>query len=374
MAADSLDCDVAVIGAGPAGAAAACILALAGLDAVLLGPALGDELKAGESMPGAAIRLLRRLGVDGVQALLAPDDYLRCSANASAWGTDHWDYRDAILDPEGGGWHLLRHRFDAALLGHALAQGVRHLPVVAERLEGAGQGYRISGTGPDRETTIQARWLIDATGRRAWVARRLAGRAVRHSAQLAAVAWLHGLDGDRDDTTRIKSVADGWWYTARLPRGLRVLAFHGLAERIGELVRHPQRLVAACNATDLLPVPLRAEQLAQGPRAHDASVRHSPEVAGSGWIAVGDAALSFDPLSSQGIFFALYSGIRGAEAVAAALHSDRAVRTVSADYRARVGRVYVANDRARRLFFVREPRYRDHPYWRTQQGLGALAC
>ena len=37
---------------------------------------------------------------------------------------------------------------------------------------------------------------------------------------------------------------------------------------------------------------------------------------GDGWVAAGDAACAFDPLSGQGIFKALDGGMRAAEAVA----------------------------------------------------------
>ena len=38
-------------------------------------------------------------------------------------------------------------------------------------------------------------------------------------------------------------------------------------------------------------------------------------VSGRGWLAVGDAAMAFDPLSSQGLVQALASGIRAGEAL-----------------------------------------------------------
>ena len=37
---------------------------------------------------------------------------------------DNWTYNDAIKNPENGGWHILRHKFDAALRELALKNGV----------------------------------------------------------------------------------------------------------------------------------------------------------------------------------------------------------------------------------------------------------
>jgi flavin-dependent dehydrogenase len=47
-------------------------------------------------------------------------------------------------------------------------------------------------------------------------------------------------------------------------------------------------------------------------------------VHGDGWIACGDAALSFDPCAAQGLFSALYLGMAAADATHAALRGDRA--------------------------------------------------
>lgn len=362
---------VVVLGNGPAGIAAACVLAQAGVDTVLVGQESGHQLKAGESLPGAALRLLRRLGIASLESLLTPDAFLGCSATVSAWGEEHWTYKDALYNPEGGGWHLLRHRFDAMLLAHARTQGVPTLFGHCHSLTPRGSGHRLTVStapaGEDRLTVIEADFLIDATGRHCWAGRRLGARPVKLSQQLAAVGWLNGLHDDRDNSTRIKSVADGWWYSARLPQGLRVVAFHGLPRAVMALTRHPDAFRAACHASGVLPASLKAIPRPQKLNACDASVTLTPHAAGENWLAVGDAALSFDPLSSQGIFFALYSGIRGAEAALACLHQPAQAAQARADYHQQVMQVFAVNQQTRQLFYTRELRYRQHDYWQTQQ-------
>lgn len=367
--------DVIVAGAGPAGSASAIVAALSGLRVGLLDDVEEDEkLAVGESLPGAVLRSLRRLGIDGPGALLRPDELEPCVANVSAWGQEQWAHRDALTNPEGGGFHVLRHRFDAALRDRAVALGVERIRgrlgdiVSRERLT----HVSVSGCEGSPPRALRARFLVDATGRSAAVARKRGVKRRRLSEQLAAVGWLRRPAGDLDQTTRLKSVQDGWWYTARLPRGLRVLAFHALPHEAARLVRQPEAFAERCNAAGVLPYHVRATDFVEPLRAMDASVHTGESVIGPGWLAVGDAALSFDPLSSQGVLFALYSAIRGAEALVQCLARPALAERCLDDYEQRVRSVLAANQRTRRLLYSSERRYPDSAYWRAQQlGLSA---
>jgi flavin-dependent dehydrogenase len=320
-----------------------------------------DELRVGESLPGTLVRTLRRLGIDGPSALLDATEIKPCVANVSAWGEDAWTHRDALHNPEGGGWHVLRHRFDAALRARALALGVERIHARLGPTSWNQDLWRLESQG------LVAPMLIDATGRSALVVRRQGVKRQRHSEQMAAVVWLRHPIGDRDDTTRIQSTRDGWWYSARLPQGLRVVAFHGLPAEVAQCVNEPEHFAACCNATALLPFELDCEAFVVGPKPVDASVHASEQVAGPGWFAIGDAALSFDPLSAQGVLFSLYSAIRAAEAVVQCLAQPELSEVCSAAYEHKIHSVLVANQRARQLLYASEQRYPDSVYWSTQR-------
>lgn len=363
------DYDVLVAGGGPAGAATAAAACLAGLRVALVDDSDEQRWKPGESLPGAVLRSLRRLHIAGPEQLLAPDERERCAANVSAWGSDRWTYQDALANPEGGGWHVLRHRFDAALRRHAAQLGVEQL---RGRVSGSSQGdagqRRISARLSSGQTAqLTARFLIDATGRRALIARQLGVRRQRLSRQSALVGWLRHPSCDVERTTRSRSVPDGWWYTARLPQGIRVIALHGLPRTIAALVKSPQLFAERCSAAGLLSQPISADDWLLPPRASDASVSLGEQVAGAGWIAVGDAALSFDPLSSQGVLFALYSGIRAAEAIVSCLERPDCNGRWLDEYAARVRSVLLANQRSRKLLYGSELRYPGEDYWRRQR-------
>jgi hypothetical protein len=83
-------------------------------------------------------------------------------------------------------------------------------------------------------------------------------------------------------------------------------------------------------------------------------------VCGDAWIAVGDAASAFDPLSSAGVVKALYSGKLGAFAV---LDLLRGVPSGLVRYRQYVEREYAEYLTTRSQFYGRERRWRDSPFW-----------
>ena len=107
-----------------------------------------------------------------------------------------------------------------------------------------------------------------------------------------------------------------------------------------------------------------ASRLASRPRT--ASALTPP--AGDGWLAAGDAALSFDPLSSQGLFNALYTGLASAEAADRALSGDGSALS---DYAARLAEIDAVYRRNLRAWYELERRWPDQEFWRRRAS-GAL--
>jgi flavin-dependent dehydrogenase len=237
--------------------------------------------------------------------------------------------------------------------------------------EGGDGNIRRGRPGHDEpgELEVRAAWLIDATGRAAAVARRLGARRRRDDRLVAFVARCRrppGAPADRDDRTWVEAVDGGWWYSARVPADERVFAFHteaAPAERralldaagFAERLRRAPRLGALFAAHGYRP--------AGRPRGVDASSGRLGAAAGRGWLAVGDAAASFDPLSSQGLLNAHYTGLRGAEAVHRALAGDAAA---VAAYAARLDEIYRAYLAHRAAAYAAERRWPAAPFWSTR--------
>ena len=113
------------------------------------------------------------------------------------------------------------------------------------RLERRVGGWRIHFDERAGRDTVDARFLIDASGRRV-VSQRATGAEPIRSDRLVA-AWLRGRTCDTRGAhagwSEIESAPDGWWYTAPVVsegrRARRVLAFHSDADLIGDVARDP---------------------------------------------------------------------------------------------------------------------------------------
>jgi flavin-dependent dehydrogenase len=84
-------------------------------------------------------------------------------------------------------------------------------------------------------------------------------------------------------------------------------------------------------------------------------------VTGRGWIACGDAAMAFDPLSSQGIFNALYTGMKAGGAVSSAIGGDN---SLLAAYGSRLSQIRAAYLQHRSQIYSSERRWPDAPFWK----------
>ncbi|WP_109512917.1 FAD-dependent oxidoreductase [Pseudomonas ovata] len=346
--------DVAVVGAGPAGAIAARYLAQQGCRVLLIDPA-PDVPRIGESLPGAARPLLRDLGLlNHLQHSLSQV----CIGNQFAWGGAQLRTHDFMLDPHGAGWHLDRARFDDALRQAALSSGVMWWRERLGAFRRLANGWQLQCA----HKSVQARWVIDASGRASVVARRLGAGRARDQALIAVYAW--SLCDSRDQRTLIEAVDKGWWYQAQLPGGRCVVALHTCPAEAAVLQGCRSSWLEQLARTQHLRSFCQADQWSL-PRACDASGSQLQHGLSDGWLAVGDAALAFDPLSSQGLFNALYTGLRGAQAVHQALQGQP---QALAPYRLVLQSIRQAYVRQIDYHYRREQRWPREPFWQARNG------
>ncbi|MEV4559307.1 tryptophan 7-halogenase [Kitasatospora sp. NPDC049285] len=351
--------DVVVAGGGPAGAAAALALVRAGRT-VLLADAGRGPVPVGEALPAVARVLLGDLGASAVLT----DGHLPCPANRSAWGTPELGAVDAILDPHGHGWHLDRPLFDRRLRAQARAQGARLAPrTVARPAARAADGtWTVELRGDGHRRAVRCRWIVDATGRRAAVATACGARRLVRDGLVAVHLTLDPpASRPADTTTTVEAAPDGWWYTAPLPSGRRLLAWYTDADLPGASRERPgfeARLAATRHVNSLAaahPWPPDAR-----PRRAPAHTARLDTAYGDGWTAAGDAAAAFDPLSSQGILTALFTGLHAGRAVHAHLAGDPHALPAYTDTLTAVGAHYLRNHRTH---YTREQRWPDRPFW-----------
>jgi flavin-dependent dehydrogenase len=297
---------------------------------------------------------------------MVADGHLPSVGSWSAWGgAEPWG-RDFIFNRFGHGWHLDRRRFDALLRATARAAGAQvAIPATVVSSEALpGGGFRLHlAAGQD----ISARIVLDASGRDAVFAR-------QRSVKRRAVDRLVGLvgyvarrpDADPEQTaTLIEATQDGWWYSAPLPQDRLATVFMtdaDLARGEANSIKCWLGRLAAAQHTAARALRYGAG-LAGPPVIVPAVSSRLERFSGSDWLALGDAAASQDPLSSEGILLALQSGIGGAIAAAQALRGDRDALAAAAARRESAWLGYL-DQRGRN--YGMETRWPDAPFWQRR--------
>ena len=342
--------DVAVIGGGPAGAVTALLLARAGVDVVLYESSQYDTLRLGETLPPSVNPLLCGLGLwQRFSALGSVPSH----ETASAWGAPEPAERSFLFSPHGNGWHVDRARFDRMLADAAEEAGAtvrrgRRVRAVGRH----GVGVLIEAD----DETLSAGAVVDATGRAAKVARML-GAERDPLDRLVCAARVFAVGAQPSGDTFIEAQPQGWWYASPLPEGRRLIAcFTDAAQAVQARLASVDGWDAALAQTEHVRHLACGDGEAAVHVANCASHELHP-AAGQVWIAVGDAALAVDPLSSGGVAFALRTAIEAARVLRGA------DRFAYRDFIADAAQEYRL---LRQQIYGWEHRFAEHDFWRSR--------
>ena len=357
--------EVLVVGGGVAGCATALALLRRDLSAVILERATGQR-HVGEHLPPNASGLLSKLGL--WDAFIA-DEHLPCPGVRASWGSPGVYEREYIFSPYGDGWNLDRRRFDASLVeavrtaGGAVFHNAHVGTITAQE-----HGWSVEAVIAGQPQVLTAAFLVDATGRAAAVARKLGGRQVVHDHLIAVMGWMRAGDGANisDATLLIEAAEDGWWYTTLLP-GERLLAAFMTSPPLAAREAGPLARYWADQMARTQHIRRRATGfvLEGDVCVKPASTCACRPVAGERWLAVGDAAIAFDPLSSMGISKALRMGLAAADVIQRYLAGDASALEEYANVADREFNEYLAT---RRYYYSQEMRWPMHSFWRSRHG------
>jgi len=309
-------CDVVVVGGGPAGAATAIGLARAGRAVTILERSQYDRVRVGETLPPHARRPLASLDVWN---RFVQQDHDPSPASISVWDSDGIVENHFICNAYGHGWHLDRTRFDQMLTSVAVDCGAR-----------VHRGSRLIGclAGPSsckieyiRDGTVRqvrTAFLVDATGRASVLARCQGATRIRFD-RLIGIAGIFSPSSptpENDCRMLVEAAADGWWYSNRLPQSHVFVMYMTDAD----LVPKTRALIGNYWRSQLDKTTYTRSRVKglpyQGPvRVVAACSEALNRPTGHNWAATGDAAMSVDPLSGQGVCWALESGLIAARAI-----------------------------------------------------------
>lgn len=335
------DPEVVVIGGGPSGATVATLVALRGHTVTLFERDRFPRYHVGESLIPETFSVLDRLGmvptmrksrfVEKHSVQFVSDEG---KLSAPFYFADYKDHESSRT------WQVTRREFDHLLLDNARAkgvhveEGVRVLEVLFEENgpavggeNGRAVGVRVvdeSGV----ERTVRCKVVVDAAGQSGLLLDRLKLRAWDPDLKKAAI-WTYwrgaARESGRDAGATLVLQTEGkkgWFWYIPLADGITSIGvvadyvhlFQNRASKDPEAIYGEE--VASCPG--LVPRLGGATRVEPFRVAKEYSYR-SKQVAGDGWVLVGDALGFLDPLYSSGILLALKSGALAADAIADAL-------------------------------------------------------
>jgi flavin-dependent dehydrogenase len=341
------DCDVLIIGAGPAGAAAAQLLASWGRSVIVIHRPTASRHSLAESLPSSTRKLLHLLGqlerVEG--AHLYPN-----TGNVALWGG-----ASRTTTSREPGFHVSRSVFDEILRDSARAAGARAIEGRVLGIDGDDPlcvTCAASGD-PTARTAYRARYVLDCSGRAGVVARRGWRRNENVLRTLAIVGeWECGAwpASERTQTT-VESYRDGWAWSVPLSDTRRQCTVMVDGDRSPEPLALAAKYRVELAKAPALSARLRDARPVSRPWTCDASTYDCAAAAAGRVLLVGDAASFIDPISSAGVKKALLSAWRAAIVVNTCL-DDASMSAAACDLHVRRERE-VFGDCARRssIFF-----------------------
>jgi flavin-dependent dehydrogenase len=357
MSSTSSAADVVVIGGGPAGSTVSTLIAQKGYRVRLYERERFPRFHIGESLIPETYWVFERLKMlDKMKASPFVKKYSVQFVNAEGKESAPFYFHDNKPHECSQTWQVIRSQFDLLMLENAAEQGVE-VHQATRVLEVLFEGDRAVGVRIQKEDgtqeEIRAKVVVDASGQSTMLQNRFKLRLWDPVLNKGAI-WTYWRgayrDSGRDEgaTMVIQTTnRQGWfWYIPQHDDTISVgvvAPFDYLFKNRGSHEQTYNEEIEACAAVK--------ERVSIGRRitgyfaTKDYSYR-SKQVAGDGWVLVGDAFGFLDPLYSSGVLLALKSGELAADAITEGL----AKGDVSAAQLGRWGDMFNRGvDRMRRL-------------------------
>lgn len=361
MESDNLNYKIVIIGGGPAGIATSLTLLARGVSHCIVEAKSEPSEKSGEAIPPNARPLLRQLGIEG---LLENEPHSAYYGNKSCWGSAELIQEEFIQNLNGYGYLLNRQRFEGQLQSLVKTQGTAfYLGYRLDKIDKRPDGITLNIKNDDASKTIKCNYVIDATGRKASVCRRLGIETHAYDDQFA-LTFRVKLKTESPLQIFVEAVENGWWYAA--PYGDRQMTLMFFTSRsllperddtasfLAKAFRSSKHLPKALGISNLEPVLVKT--IPAGTSSLDIPY-------GQNWLAVGDAAYAYDPISSYGITSALASGYYAGNALADHLAGqENALNT----YRYIMEKAFQGYLEKLLHQYSVEKRWTNSPYWKNR--------
>ena len=359
------DCDVFVIGGGPAGSTAATLLAERGHRVILAEKDRHPRFHIGESLLPHNLPLLDRLGVRDKVEASAMHKYGIEFVSPYHGKSVKYDFARAYDKRFPYSFQVTRSSFDHMLLQNAAAKGATVIEDcrVSSVAFPENDAVLITAEGPDGAALHwRARFVVDASGRDTLLAGQM-GKKERNPRNNSAAIFGHftgarRLPGKDAGNITIVWFDNGWFWFIPLADGTTsvgaVCPAAFFKNRGSDLPDFFRRLIASS--------PEMADRLRDAELAGDVTATGnysyiSKQTSGDRFLMVGDACAFIDPVFSTGVYLAMLGAFAAADAVEGCLHAPHRAARLLRRYDAQTQRALGAFTWF--IYRIREPAMRN---------------
>lgn len=308
---------VIIAGGGPAGVATALSLNARGIKCLIIEAEMHPRFKAGETIPPNALPLFKKLGID---QLLKSDKHLVSYGNKMTWGSEAPIEKSFLSTYHANGWHLDRAYFEQQLKERIINEGIVWMEgtriIDCTETDGYWTVNVKNETGS--YSVLRCNILVDASGKASRIAKSQGFGRHRNDNLTGTSVCLYTNGNHCPNYTFIEACPNGWWYAAPLSGNRLIVTYMTDADLMDKAMLDYDYFIAEAMNTTMVKDMLEAVEIKGNtlPINKSASTSNLAVSYGDNWIAVGDAAISYDPLSSYGITSALESGFYAGHAIA----------------------------------------------------------
>jgi 2-polyprenyl-6-methoxyphenol hydroxylase-like FAD-dependent oxidoreductase len=354
-----MDTEVIIVGKGIAGLVVSLLLKRKNISHLLLDRRTAKkQLALGETLPPSALPLLHSLGL---LDLFESNSLHRTRGYHSAWGsTAIADHNFFFHSPFQHGLKINKQSLEQTLEDLTSENILRFEKMIAISLEE--QGVRVELQNDQETIVLRGRCLVEATGRNRALLKLLGIGSDEYDELTAYSCHLPSREHPKiTHSVFVESFEHGWGIVSRLSDEVQVMSLFsrrsvGIHKELKDYSCWPAILCGTAHLRDFL-------SAATGIRVvgGDAGSSRAVELAGKCWLATGDAAIAFDPLSSHGITNAVYTAQRAVKAIA--LHLSDPNEKHFQEYAELLSAIFTTYLGTRNVLYQRERRWPQAAFW-----------